>query len=70
MLAFAHNDFHWKKTNLAIYDHAAVGVKTLPGDETAVLTGQEDETCCDLRRLAGAAHGSGAQCVLGVMLHR
>ena len=44
-------------------------MQTLAGDHTAVLTGQENEAGCNLRRLCRTTHGCSAELILGLFVH-
>ena len=54
---------------LAINHNTAIRMQTLPGNHTAVLTGQENKACCNLRRLPRTAHRCRAQLILRLFGH-
>lgn len=56
--------------SLTIDHDSSVGVQTLSGDVAAILTGQEDKTCCNLTRLAGSPDWHGMELFHGGTLHR
>lgn len=60
---------HHHESPLAVNHHTGIRMQALPGNHTAILTGQENEAGRDLRRLGRPPHRIGAELVLRRVVH-